>query len=354
MSLQSGELAEKLEDARLRRFRVVKSRMFRRITGKITARCVLPIALLAILVLGPALYHVTDTDKTTFWWFAVALVVLAMSIVHGEVFTREAGYLHDDIKEDLNRLILRAQAELNDTLKKNIDTHAYPLQTRQKIRSIAAQVIQNEIEKKRIEDKKLRDDQTYKCTSTTVVYFGSASLTASEQEMSDARHFEAGEKSDIVRYQTALDDLRTCGMEVKRYIRFLDEGELKARSPAFRTNYLKWLRQQSHLVKSNIHYQLYIARRAPPWGASRNSILTTGEILDIVGEGDAGLWVVDPRIAVTMRQLTVQYFHNAARDNQPKRIWPEDLTLLTAQIDLVESVQNAPVDEGDAGRAGPL
>lgn len=342
MSVQDAEIVEKIEDARLRRFRAVKSRMFWRITGKIAARWVLPVILLTILVLGPALYHVPDTDKTTFWWFIVALVVLATSVVHGEVFTREVGYLHDDIKNDVNRLILKAQSELNETLKSNIDTHVYPLQTRQKIRSIAAQVIQTEIEKKRLEDKKQRDDPLYKCAPTAVVYFGSASLTASEQELSNARHSEAGEKSDIVRYQTALDDLRTYGVEVKRYVHFFDEAELKARSEAFRASYAKWLKQQALVVKSNIQYQLFVARRAPPWGASRNSILTTGEILDIVGEGDAGLWVVDPRIAVTMRQLTVQYFHNACKENQPVRIWPDDMALLTEQIKLVEQVQKQP------------
>lgn len=273
----------------------------------------LPFLILATITIGIFVFKSASAEKTTIWWFVVAIAVLLISFVQGLHLNAESKRLYDEIKSELRISATKTKSEIKEIVEENIDPHFTVLRSLPGIRSEAASLIAEEI--KNYRDKK---------DSLGVVYFGSASLSPTTQEFRDASHSENQALSDIVRYQNALDDLKVSETKVTRFIRLLDENAFLSRDAKTRNRYLIWLENQVARLKTTSNYFLLDSRRAPEWGGPRSSILTTHRLLDIIGDGDAGLLLISSRIPSVIIEISTKYFWAALRDENKPQSYSKD------------------------------
>ncbi len=271
----------------------------------------LPLLVIAAVALGLLLSRFEATEKITIWWFVVAIVVLTASFIQGQLFDAES-----------RRLKIKGDVKL--TCEQNIDPYVSVLTNLAEVRSAAANLIVEAV---------------HNMKAPQIYYFGSASLTPSEQEFRDASHSENYDISDIVLYQNALNDLKASNIKVTRFVRLLENDRFESRDIKARTEYLMWLEYQVGHLKANPNYLLYDCQRAPEWGGPRSSILTNNGMLDIVGDGSAGILLISSRISAVVINESKKYFW-AARlcQNRPQPYSTKQANELQGRINALKKI----------------
>jgi hypothetical protein len=285
----------------------------------------LPLLLIAVVTAGLLFFNLDATARATTWWFVVALVVLIHSFLQGQTFNAKFATLHREIKEQQQTSAKEAQDELSNIVRENVDPHVQVLGSLKEIRFAAATMIDEEIKNK---DKE-----------SEVCYLGSASLAASDQDARRASQSDSEGLSDVARYQNSLDDLKDSTIKVTRFIRLLEDDRFKSRDATTRAEYMVWLQGQVTRLNGSRNYVLYDCRRAPEWGGPRSSILTSKGMLDIVGAGDAGLYLISNRIPKVFLLESKQYFWKARRaENRPKAYAADEAHLLQRRVEELKAL----------------
>ena len=101
-------------------------------------------------------------------------------------------------------------------------------------------------------------------------------------------------------YHGALEEIASREVPVARFISLLTEREFEARSPAIRNRFLLWLEAQRGQMLRNSKFQLIDSPRAPKWGATGGSIVSSRRWLQLTHGRGAALIVDDDRMVESL------------------------------------------------------
>jgi hypothetical protein len=300
-----GEIVMAQEDEKAKSDeRSLTDKDVRRIANRLLVTWGLPSIALAMIGFGLFVYKSGNADKATVWWFIVAVTLLVISFIQGLVFNNESKVIHDHVLDkvaDASNEITKAVREI---VTANVDPHVTMLTSQAQVRSEAAKLMEQAVK-----------DTT---SSLGIYYFGSASLSPSKEEVAKATDPDNPDHAATARYNSALEDLTRGNTRVVRFIYLFEDEAFKLRNQDTRAKYLSWLALQAARLKTSPSYFLYNARRAPEWGGPRSSIVTQKGILDIIGNGEAGLLLISERIPTALHKHSWDYFYAAARpENKP-------------------------------------
>lgn len=141
-----------------------------------------------------------------------------------------------------------------------------------------------------------------------ITFYGSASLStvhAGGRRFGTRRASE--EKDEDIQtpeqvYSGALEAAATDHVRIRRYIRLFSDEELRSRGRAVQEEYLVWLRSQYFQLRRNPNCRLTDVVRAPFWGSNVARIVTHRRLLELVGNGEAGLLLVGEDLSEAIRR----------------------------------------------------
>lgn len=141
-----------------------------------------------------------------------------------------------------------------------------------------------------------------------VTFYGSASLsTIAAQSKRFGKRRDIEERDEDFQspeqiYRGALEAAASDQMRIRRYIRLFTPEEFDARGQATRREYVEWIEAQYHQLMRNPNYRLTDVVRAPLWGSNVARIVTNFRLLEIVGDGEAGLLIIGEDVADAIRR----------------------------------------------------
>jgi hypothetical protein len=309
------------------RFAKARKSIVRRIANRLAVTLGLPLLVLAAVAAGLHVFNFDFTARTTVWLFVAVVTAFITLLMTGQVMISDVRGLRKDMHAEYRASSDKTKKEIEEIVAKGIDPRVMVLRGKREVRSAAAQAIEEECANGK---------------NPEVAFFGSASLKPSEQEIRDAAHkAEDHELSDALRYDTAVNELKNPDSKVRvsRFIRLLDDVAFTSREGKTRAAYLAWLEYQVAYLKANANYTLYDTRRAPEWGGPRSSIITRTAMLDIIGDGRAGVLLVSARIPGMVFDESKKHFWAAGLDaNKPHPYSCETASLLETKLKALKAL----------------
>lgn len=141
-----------------------------------------------------------------------------------------------------------------------------------------------------------------------ITFYGSASLSTVDPERRRFGRRRERESEDEETqtpeqiYSGALEAAASDQVRIRRYIRLFTVKEFESRGRAVRKEYFEWIGNQAYQLGRNPNLRLTNSIRAPVWGGNISRIMSHRRVLEVVGDGDAGLLLVSVDLAETFRR----------------------------------------------------
>lgn len=135
-----------------------------------------------------------------------------------------------------------------------------------------------------------------------VLFIGAASLGVPDAEFELlGGGAETQATSPFQDYVGAIESAVSEKIVMRRLVHLPNGSAMRERSERVRREYGRWLTNQYAHLRRNDRYELVDIPRAPVWGATSAMIVTSRGVLEVVGKGEAGIWIVDDFAAEVIR-----------------------------------------------------
>ena len=136
-----------------------------------------------------------------------------------------------------------------------------------------------------------------------VTFYGAAALAIPETEYEEyGSTGGSGQQSPYQQYLGAIEAATGDKVRFRRYIRLFSKEEFSHRGYLVQREYVNWLKSQFNLLSRNPNYVIAHVVRAPQWGSNLARIITHGAMMEITGDGDAGIVITDDHFCETVRR----------------------------------------------------
>ena len=146
-----------------------------------------------------------------------------------------------------------------------------------------------------------------------LLFFGAAGL----QTVKDADYVPVGEDelSPGQIYHGALEEVASKSLPIGRFVSLLTHEEYVSRSPEVRETYVQWLDAQKAQMKRNPNFVLLDSKRAPKWGATGASVLTSECMIQFSHANGAAVILYDDRLVSDFILKTIGSINNSLSAN---------------------------------------
>lgn len=127
-----------------------------------------------------------------------------------------------------------------------------------------------------------------------IIFLGAASLGVPDMEVEVlGGGSELPRSTPFQNYIGAVESAVSEKVSMLRLVHLPKTKEVSKRSDRVRREFERWVINQYAHLRRNERYELVDMPRAASWGGNGAMIVTARGILEIVGKGEAGLWVED-------------------------------------------------------------